>query len=224
MTRVRRAASIAATLLLVAENAPAFSVSMQARGPTSSLVTSDTVTVDVFLATESGLTLFSVGVLASSDALLDYEPTASQVTPQAGSAGPGAQPSYILYTGGKGATILYPATTPAFGNWATPPPGQEQVNVNFSEPGLAQAAASGTGIWIATMVFRVTGPLQDETLSLSVTAGGNIVQFGGVVLPSSTVALSAPIQLVPEPGISWLVGSAILGICVLRLRGGRIRC
>jgi hypothetical protein len=217
-------ALVIASMLFVAARADAFAtVTMTARGPVSSLATSDTVTVDVFLDVGSGLTLFSVGVLSSSDAVLAYDPIASAATPPFMGAGPGAQPSYILYIGGKPASILYPVPTPAFANWPAPPPGQEQVNINFAEPLLNPNPVSGSGLWIATLVFEVTGPLMLETLSLSVTAGGNLVQTGSTVLPPSATTLSAPIQLVPEPNSTMLVAVGVAGLGALGLLRRRLR-
>ena len=177
------AVALMALVVLATNRADAFAVEMLARGSTTSLVTSSTVTVDVFLDYDVGLTLFSVGVLSSNDAVLVYDPVASAAAPAIpGVTGPGAQPSYILYFGGKTPHILYPTPTPAFANWPMPPAGQEQVNINFADPSLNSNPGTGTGLWIATLVFEVTAPLSVEALSLSVTAGGNLFQVGSTVL------------------------------------------
>jgi hypothetical protein len=208
-----------ALLLFGATSASAYAINMAARGSTSSLVTNDTVTVDVFLDAEPGLSLLSVAVLASSDAVLDYSAVRSGAAPanSDGSAGPGGQPTYILYTGGKGATVLYPQQTPVFLNWPAPPPGEEQVNINWAENALGSATASGTGIWIATLVFDVATGFASESLSLSLDAGGNVLEApSGNVIPSSDVGLSAPILLtgasVPEPTTAMLIGLGIVGL------------
>jgi hypothetical protein len=208
-----------ALLLFGATSASAFAVNMTARGNTSSLVTNDTVTVDVFLDAEPGLVLFGVNVLASSDAVLDYSNVLTDALTSLlpGSLNPrGGQPSYILYTGGKGATILYPQQTPSFNNWPFPPTGAEQVNIQYAENALAPAAASGTGIWIASMVFQVATGFAAESISLSVSLGGGIFEDGTGVIPSSDVTLSAPILLtgaaVPEPTTAMLIGLGIVGL------------
>jgi len=205
-----------ALLLFGATSASAFAINMTARGSTSSLVTNDTVTVDVFLDAETGLSVLSVAVLASSDAVLDYNPASTAAAPANGSAGPGGQPTYILYTGGRPLTILYPQQTPVFVNWPTPPPGAEQVNINWAESQLNPAAGSGTGIWIATLVFDVATGFASESLSLSLDAGGNVLEANSAVVPSSDVGLSAPILLtgasVPEPTTAMLIGLGIVGL------------
>jgi len=207
----------AALLLFGATSASAFAINMVARGPVDSLTVSSTVTVDVFLDAEPGLTFLSVSVLADTDALLDYDGPASALAPAFGPAGPGAQPTYILYTGGKGATILYPQQTPNWLNWPAPPLGKEQVNINYIEPTFKAASASGTGIWIATLVWHITGAFDTAELALSLTSGGNILQTGPTIIPPSAVSLSAPIVLtgvpvVPEPTTAMLIGLGILGL------------
>lgn len=205
-----------ALLLFGATSASAYAVNMTLRGSPSSFATSSVVIVDVFLDADNPITLLSVGVLAD-DALLDYDAAASAAAPASGGAGPGAQPSYILYTGGKGATILYPAQTPAFLNWPAPPPGQEQVNINYAEPAFGSTSATGTGIWIATLVWHVNQAFDTTQIALSLTSGGNVLQDGITVIPPSTVGLSAPIVIsghVPEPTTAMLIGLGVLGLSV----------
>jgi hypothetical protein len=207
-----------ALLLFGATSASAYAINMAARGSTSGLVTNDTVTVDVFLDAEPGLSVLSVGVLASSDAVLDYNATRTLNAPASadGSAGPGGQPTYILYTAGRPLTILYPQQTPVFLNWPAPPTGQEQVNINWAESQLNPAVGSGTGIWIATLVFDVATGFASESLSLSLDSGGNVLEANGATVPSSAVGFSSPILLtgasVPEPTTAMLIGLGIVGL------------
>jgi hypothetical protein len=211
---------VAGLLLFGATSASAFAINMTARGATSSLVTSNTVTVDVFLDADPGLTFLGINVIASNDASIDYDAAASAAAAASGGAGPGAQPTYILYTAGKASTVLYPQQTPAFLNWPAPPVGAEQVNVNYAEPAFGSASASGTGIWIATLVFHINTALTStESIALSLTAGGGILQTGATVVAPSAVALSAPILLtVPEPTSAALL---VLGIGGLLVAGRR---
>jgi hypothetical protein len=219
----------AALLLFGATSASAFAINMVARGPVSSLGASDHVVVDVFLDAEAGLTLLGVNVLAT-DATLNYDGPASAAVARCvactGGGTSGAQPSYILYTpaGPKNmppATNLLPQQTPAFLNWPIPPVGYEQVNINYAEPSFAAAPATGTGIWIATLVWHVTGEFDTAELIVSITAGGGIVQTGGIanptMIPPSDVTLSAPILLtghLPEPTTAMLIGLGVVGLVV----------
>jgi len=221
-----------ALLLFGATNASAFAINMVARNSTTSLDVSDTVIVDVFFdATAAGIKFLSVGVLNSSASLISYDAVASAaVSPRADVGAPGtsgAQPSYLLYSAMSGtgmtalpAVFLYPQQTPAFLTWPAPPPGQEQVNINYLESNIVDTfdtRATGLNLWIATLVFHVDVlPTEDQTLSLSLTSGGNIFQLGDVVQPPGTIALSAPITLtfVPEPTTAVLIGLGLLGLAI----------
>jgi len=187
-----------ALLLFGAASASAFAVSMTARGATSSLTTSSTVTVDVFLDADGGITIFSVAVL-SDNAIVTYDAAASAALAPSGPGASGAQPSYVLYAGGKPSTYLKPLQTPAFLEFPTA--GTGQVNVNYIENALGTTTATGTGIYIATLVFHVVAAFSTSELSLAFTSS-NVLQTGTVVTDPATIGLSAPISLtghVPEP-------------------------
>ena len=138
-----------------------------------------------------------------------------------GAGANGAQPSYILYTGGKGATILYPVQTPFWLNWPSPPANQDQVNINWSEPAFGSAAASGTGIYIGTVLFNV-GPTADGSAEIDLcnTCGGNVVQSGVTVIPASSVPLTGgPIMVnLPEPAIASLALAGLTTLYFVRRR------
>ena len=207
---------VTALLLLGATSASAFAVSMTARGDTNSLITSDTVTVDVFLDADAGITIFSVAVISSNPAVLAYDQAASLalapgfnpcVGPICGGDN-GTQPSYLLYTGGMGASYLIPLQTPAFLEFPTL--GTGHVNINYIERTLGTTTLTGTGIYVASLVFHVVGDIVSETLSLAFTSS-NVLQSGVTIIDPATIGLSAPI-LVPEPTTAMLMGLGILGL------------
>ena len=225
---------VTALFLLGTTSASAFAVNMTSRsgdptGGVSSLTTSDTVTVDVFLDADGGITIFSVAVINSNPAALLYDAAASAALaphPQAPTFGgsTGAQPSYILYapSGGKGmpSTVLYPLQIPAFLNFPPEFAGTEQVNINYTETAFNTTTATGTGIYVATMVFHVVADFASETLALAFTTS-NVIQTGTVVTDPALIGLSAPITLtghagppVPEPTTAMLIGLGILGLAM----------
>lgn len=204
-----------------ASGAGAFAVNMVARGSTTSLSASDTVTVDIFLDADGPMVIFSVAAINSNPAALLYDGPASAALPPIHGLGPsGAQPSYILYTPGKPFAFMYPLQAP---HWLTFPatiPGTEQVNINFLADGFFSTLATGTGIYVATLVFHVVADFDTETLSLAFTSA-NLIQTGTFVHPPSTIGLSAPIVLtgqVPEPttGILIALGCGGVGLAGLR--------
>ncbi|MFP6628916.1 MAG: PEP-CTERM sorting domain-containing protein [Myxococcota bacterium] len=209
----------AALLLFGAASASAFAVDITVRGATSSLTTSDTVTVDVYLDADGGITIFSVAVVNSNPAALLYDAAASAALAPSGSGPSGAQPSYILYTpaGGRGVPALYlqPLQTPAFLNFPPETAGTEQVNINFTTPILTtQTTATGTGIYVASLVFHVVADFAAETISLAFTSS-NLIQAGTVVTDPLTIGIGGPITLtghVPEPTTAMLIGIGIIGL------------
>jgi hypothetical protein len=218
-----------ALLLFGASSASAFAINWAARGATTSLTTSDTVTVDVFLDAEDGLALLSVGVLFPNDGSLTYTGGAAPGSgpganyPISGATN-GAQASYLLYspanmTAMTPAVTIYPQQSPEWLYWTgTLPPGQQQVNINYADATITGSAASGTGIYIATLVFHVEPGLTSSALQLSLTSGGNILQQYATILDPSEVTLGAPIVIsgvpVPEPTTAALIGLGILGLAM----------
>ena len=222
----------AALLLFGAASASAFAVDITARGATSSLSTSDTVTVDVFLDADGGITIFSVAVVNSNPGALLYDAAASAALPPftgcpaplCGTSGSGAQPSYILYlppAGNMPSTYLAPLQTPAFLNFPPETPGTEQVNINYVERAFNTTTLTGTGIYVATMVFHVVADFTaDVTLSLAFTTS-NLIQTGTIVTDPALIGLSSPITVtghagppVPEPTTAMLIGLGILGLAM----------
>jgi hypothetical protein len=218
-----------ALLLFGASSASAFALNWAARGSTTSLTTSDTVTVDVFLDADPGLQLLSVSVLFPDDGSLTYDGPASAALPPSSVGSSGAQASYILYSPANmvamtPAVTIYPQQIPYWLYWTgTLPPGQQQVNINYADSTFTGSGASGTGIYIATLVFHVEPGLVNSSLEMALTSGGNILQAGGEILASSavgpgTVPVGAPIVItgvpVPEPTTAALIGLGVLGLAM----------
>jgi hypothetical protein len=109
MRRSGMRVSLACTLLLLgsmcgASGAGAFGLSMawnpaSKADPDGVVGLGETVILDIYLDADPGLEAIAVAVLFDDDDIgfnLDFQPGASSL------------PSYILYTGGKGATYLQP--------------------------------------------------------------------------------------------------------------------
>jgi hypothetical protein len=207
-----KALAVSASLLLVfASAASAFEITMTTSYGGETIAVSDSVVVDVFIDTEAGLVVWSGAVLYDPDELF-YDSAASAALPPQAAGPSGAQPSYILYTGGRPSTILYPQQTPAWLNWPAPPADKEQVNINWAEKSLAPATASGTGIYVASMVFETTAD-GTAVIELCTSCGGNVLDFDGVVPPSDIPLNGTPITVtVPEPAVA---GLALAGLATL---------
>jgi len=98
--------------------------------------------------------------------------------------------------------------------------GTEQVNINYIENAFNTTALTGTGFYVATMVFHVVADFASETLALAFTSS-NLIQTGTFVTDPATIGLSAPITLtgigaVPEPTTGLLLGLGLLGGAVRR--------
>ncbi len=219
----------AALLLFGATSASAYTLSFGARdagGLTTVLslfTSSDTIVVDVFFNNVGGnpITLFSFGVVYDNPGL-HYDKVASEQLAAQGAAGPGAQPTYILYTPGAGtasASILYPIVTTSFNTWVAPAPGTNQVNIDYFEPFFGAATATGSNIWIASLLFVINPGYAGGQITLCSTCGGNALgtSIAGVNFREETlVNLGAPITLVtvPEPTTAALIGLGILGLAI----------
>ena len=220
----------AALLLFGATSASAYTVSFGARdagGLTNlltSLSSSNAFVVDVFFNNVGGdpIVAFSFGVVYDNPGL-HYDKVASEQLAAQGAAGPGAQPTYILYTPGSGttpATILYPIVTPSSNTWVAPAPGTHQVNINFLEPTFGAAPATGSNIWIASLLFVVNAGYAGGQITLCSTCGGNAlgttIAGVGAIVDAGVVNLGAPITLVtvPEPTTAALIGLGILGLAI----------
>ncbi len=213
---------ILSVVALVAGGAPpvgAWAVAMNVRGggPLSSFTTSDTVTLDLLLDAEPGLQSFSVSVLHND--VLGYDPVASASLPIVHAAPPasygttGARPAYILYAPGPPAAALYPVPgSAAWPAWPSPPAGKGQEKVDYATGSLASTLASGTGIWIASLVLHVTAEF--DTAEIFLDPGGIIIQANGSAIDPASVILPEPIVLtghaVPEPLTGLLMGAGLV--------------
>ncbi len=170
-------------------------------GPTTINV-GESVSFNIVLdVTSSGLIAFGAGTLFD-DSILAYDPLASDAV------------SYILYTGGKGATYLVPESDP----WAvwtgTKPPGIEQVNIVFIENSLSAAPATGTGILLGNITLVGSAPgVTNVELNFS-DVGGTIFNVNGTDLEDSVAVNSIAVTVVPEPTTALLVGLGMVGLGV----------
>ena len=187
-------------LLFGAVPSSAFGISMVARGNTNLLSTSDVVTVDVFLDSDGPVSIVSVAVVNSSPAAVRYDGPASAalpVHPGAGTFGnsTGAQSSYILYEPlARGSNYLVPWQASYFLTYPPETPGTEQINVAYHERILGTTHATGSNIYVATLVFHVLQDFSIADLTLEFTSS-NLIQAGSVTVPASSITLSAPIRL-----------------------------
>jgi hypothetical protein len=204
-------------ILLAAADADAYAISYDLfsggeRVPSYSYVYAyDTVTVDIYLDTEPGLNLFSLGVLW---------PTQQATFLAEASSGP----SYILYSPGAAMTGHAQWLEPYGFPWVEwpgdKPPGTSQVNVAFAGVPLAPSLEAGTDIWVASLVFQVAYPpgyLYAEQIQLTLAAAGNaFVVDDGVFLGPADVPIT---RRIPEPGTAALVvGGVALGLVAQRRR------
>ena len=217
----------AALLLLFAAPAAAYSVTTDTAYSGEVLGIGDTVGVDVFLDTEgvSGTAILGIGVLWDPN-VMALRDDLSSITDQlllTPGAGPGDPDRFL--------ELARP--TDPFGRWPAPPPGLEQINLDYVSNGLLLLEgtdASAADELVASLVFEVVG-LGETDIVTTVTAPGNVVALieGGqtVILPDGAVRESDPIRVragnpVPEPSAALLfaIGAVLTGAHVRRPRQG----
>jgi hypothetical protein len=198
-----------ALLLFGASSASAFAVNMvlnPGSADTSTvLAPSDVVILDIYLDADPGLGLIQLAVLYDDDGVVNYE------------QGLSTMPTYILYTGGKGATYLVPLASPPPLWGGNQQPGKKQVNVAFNENALGYATASGNNIWIATLVFHVAA-IGDGQSTIELTLLGN----GSTIITANGQNISDQVPVggtfvvnttsVPEPTTALLIGFGLVGL------------
>jgi hypothetical protein len=203
-----------AMLLFGAASAGAWSVTMtENTSYDGQLVTgSEFVVVDVYIdVTDFLLNNFSYAIMYDST-ILSYE------------GGLSSSPGYILYSpasGAQAATYMFPLQNPPI-EWNGIPtaggPGG-QVNLNWGESDLIAGALQATGlnVYIATLVFHVTGAAGDGIGEIfpQVDANGWALKVGGVNLPANTTTPVGGIAVItPEPTTALLVGLGLIGLGV----------
>lgn len=199
---VTRALPLLLIVWLAAASADAYAI-RYAVTPETNLATSDTVQLDLYLDADPGLQLLSIGVLWETNKAT-FQPLASTT------------PSYILYTPTPGpgqADRVEPLRDPWIEWPGDKPPGFSQVNIDFSTPDILPAAASGTHVWLTSLVFHVDNPLGlvDGFLVTLETSSNVLYSNDDYVDPADV-----PITRIPEP---TSLGLLLLGIGVaLRAR------
>lgn len=177
-----------ALLSVVSSEALAFALDMRLSPASADTATvlapSDEIIVDVYLDAEPGLGFLAVALLFDDDGILSYAPQNSTM------------PSYILYTPGPGATYLIPNVDPPQYWNGINVPGKRQVNLEYLEAGLGSAVASGTDIWIGTVVFGVAGVGDGiSRLELTLDASGTIVAAYGEEVTDLTTVTGAVVAV-----------------------------
>ncbi len=184
----------------------------------------DTVVVDLFLDADPNLSRFSVAVLGESKALSYDAASSAQLPIKYPAPAPaygttGARPAYILYGGGKPATLLrpHPEAQKAFRVWPKPVPGKLQVNIQFAEPNGRSATAGGREVWIASLFFKLVEPAADTKIHLSLSADGTGFETRSGTDPpidiASEVKLAPPLVLKSAPVCSCAAELCVHWIC-----------
>lgn len=211
----------AALLFAGATSATAYEYFMSTDYDGSPVDVNDQVIIDVHIDADSpGLQLLSMGILYDP-VELSYNGPATDALPPQGPGSSGASPSYILYTPGKPATYLFPLVQP-WDPWPNPPAGKGQININFSVPSLLNpATATGTNIYIATMLFDVISEGDGAALiEVCTDCGGNVLRVANVTIDPGTIPVQGtPITVtVPEPAVAALGIGALLACGYLARR------
>lgn len=216
-------------LFLAAPQASAFSYSMTSRTPTSGLSVGDPVVVDVFFdADQPDVLIASVAVVGED--VLRFDPVASALLPVIYPAPPasagtnGSQPGYILHSPGAGdvpATWLESFRSPWIEWPGLKPPGTVQVNVDYLSNQFLNgisAKATGTGIWVGSLLFEVGADFATSEIQLAFTSSNVLALFTEpdihTVIDPADIGLSSPIVLtgtLPEPTTATLIA---LGLAV----------
>ena len=187
----------AALLLFGAAGANAFSTSMTNSWGGGVASVGDTLTVTVSFDTDGGndVSLLSVSVLFD-DAIMTYDG--------------GTSATYALYTGGKGASYLKPATTNNTLRVGT----SNQILLDWQNNILPGGAAASGNFQMSVLSFTVQA-LGDGQADFTISADspGNTLFLGDETYPTNNVSGSFAV-ITPEPTTALLVGMGLVGLGV----------
>jgi hypothetical protein len=187
----------AALLLFGAAGANAFSTSMTNSWGGGVASVGDTLSVTVNFDTDgsSDVSLLSVSVLFD-DAIMSYDG--------------GSSATYALYTGGKGASYLKPATTNNTLRVGT----SNQILLDWQNNILPGGAAATGNFQMSVLSFTVQA-LGDGQADFTISADspGNTLFLGDETYPTNNVSGSFAV-ITPEPTTALLVGMGLVGLGV----------
>ncbi|MAI80165.1 MAG: hypothetical protein CL917_14550 [Deltaproteobacteria bacterium] len=184
-------------LVFGAASASAFSTSMTNSWGGGVASVGDTLTVTVSFDTDGAgdVSLLSVSVLFD-DAIMSYDG--------------GTSATYALYTGGKGATYLKPATTNNTLRVGT----SNQILMDWQNNILPGGAAASGNFQMSVLSFTVQA-LGDGQADFTISADspGNTLFLGDETFATNNVSGSFAV-ITPEPTTALLVGMGLVGLGV----------
>ena len=194
--------------LLAASVAGAYATAIQEASP-GPYILGDVVWIDVDFDTEgeADISLLSVSVLFD-DSVLRYLGSSA------------FSPSYALYTGGKGATYLKPATT----NLRLRVNTTNQILLDWQNNILPGSETAVGGFGMAQLPFQVIGVPGGGTavFELCNDCPGNILQLGNNSVVTNNLGADVTVTI-PEPSAAGLSLAALLALGGVRLRARKKR-
>ena len=188
-------------VIVTAESASAFEIRFVESGTDIDLGDGSFVLELRLDAPNPGISLFGLSVLFDPT-FVSYDPGSSSV------------PTYLLYSSLPAVRYLVPSQSPPQ-LWPAPPPGMQQINVNYQESTLDETIATGTNIHIGFLAFDIVSASGMSEISLSLSSGGSIFRVNGSDI-SDQVTLGAPVNLIPEPATGALVALGMAALVLAR--------